>query len=263
MMLKIAIAQMYIALGQPEMNQVKVAQYAQRAAAAGVDVLIYPEMWQTGYALDQLPTLADRAGTNTQQLLAQLAKKYHLNIVGGSVATQQGEQFYNTMYVVDQMGQLVSTYHKAHLFGLMAEEQYIAAGNQKNTFELAGVPAAGVICYDIRFPEWLRTMMAEGPQQILYVVAEWPIQRIAQWQILLQARAIENQAFVVAANRVGRDHANQFGGRSMVIDPLGQIIAQASETDEALLIVTIDTADENAVRGQIPVFRDRRLELYD
>ena len=70
-------------------------------------------------------------------------------------------------------------------------------------------------------------------------------------------------SFCGAANRVGRDHANQFGGRSMVIDPLGQIIAQASETDEALLIVTIDTADENAVRGQIPVFRDRRPELYD
>ena len=129
MTLKIAIAQMDIALGQPEINQVTVAQYAQRAAAAGVDVLVYPEMWQTGYALDQLPTLADRGGASTQQLLAQLAKKYHLNIVGGSVATQQGEQFYNTMYVVDQMGQLVSTYHKAHLFGLMAEEQYIAAGD--------------------------------------------------------------------------------------------------------------------------------------
>lgn len=262
MTLKIAIAQMDIALGQPEINQVTVAQYAQRAAAAGVDVLVYPEMWQTGYALDQLPTLADRGGASTQQLLAQLAKKYHLNIVGGSVATQQGEQFYNTMYVVDQMGQLVSTYHKAHLFGLMAEEQYIAAGDHKNTFELAGVSAAGVICYDIRFPEWLRAMMTEGPQQILYVAAEWPIQRIDQWQILLQARAIENQAFVVAANRVGRDADNQFGGRSLVIDPLGQIVAQARDMDEALLVVTIDIADEKTVRGQIPVFHDRRPELY-
>ena len=105
-------------------------------------------------------------------------------------------------------------------------------------------------------------MMAEGPQQILYVAAEWPIQRIDQWQILLQARAIENQTFVVAANRVGRDADNQFGGRSLVIDPLGQIVAQARDTDEALLVVTIDIADEKTVRGQIPVFHDRRPELY-
>ena len=78
----------------------------------------------------------------------------------------------------------------------------------------------------------------------------------------MQARAIENQAFVVAANRVGRDAANQFGGRSLVIDPLGQIVAQASDTDEELLIMTIDTAEEKTVRGQIPVFHDRRPELY-
>lgn len=74
-----------------------------------------------------------------------------------------------------------------------------------------------MICYDIRFPEWVRTMMSSGPQAILYVSAEWPIQRIAQWQILLQARAIENQAFVVAANRVGSDRDNTFGGRSLVL----------------------------------------------
>lgn len=262
MKLKIAIAQMAIALGQPQVNQVTVKNYAQQAAAAGADVLVYPEMWQTGYALDQLDSLADQAGAKTQQLLAQLAQQYQINIVGGSVATQQGEQFYNTMYVVDQRGQPVSSYHKAHLFGLMAEEQYIAAGNHTNSFDLAGVPSAGVICYDIRFPEWLRTMMAVGPQQILYVVAEWPVQRIAQWQILLQARAIENQAFVVAANRVGHDADNQFGGRSLVIDPLGNIVAQASDMDDTLLVVTIDTEEEDQVRGQIPVFHDRRPELY-
>lgn len=263
MKLKIAIAQMAIALGQPEVNQATVKKYAQQAAAAEADVLVLPEMWSTGYAFEQLTTIADQGGARSQGFLSEIARQYQLNIVGGSVATQQGTSYYNTMYVVDDQGQRVSSYHKAHLFGLMAEEQYLAAGEQINTFTLAGVPAAGVICYDIRFPEWLRTMMAQGPQQILYVVAEWPIQRIAQWQILLQARAIENQTFVVAANRVGHDANNQFGGRSLVIDPLGQIIQQADDNDKALLVVTIDTADEQAVRGQIPVFHDRRPALYD
>lgn len=262
MTLKVAIAQMNIALGQPEVNEQTVAQYAQKASEAGADILIYPEMWNTGYALTDLPQLADNDGEQSRHLLARLAKTYQLNIVGGSVATMRDGRFFNTMFVFNQLGQQVSRYDKAHLFGLMNEEKYIAAGSQPNTFELAGVLSSGVICYDIRFPEWLRTMMSSGPQAILYVSAEWPIQRIAQWQILLQARAIENQAFVVAANRVGSDRDNTFGGRSLVIDPLGNIVAQGTDVDDMLVIADIDIADETAIRGQIPVFSDRRPDLY-
>ncbi|WP_188351304.1 carbon-nitrogen family hydrolase [Leuconostoc pseudomesenteroides] len=262
MTLKVAIAQMNIALGQPEVNEQTVAQYAQKASEAGADILIYPEMWNTGYALTDLPQLADNDGEQSRHLLARLAKTYQLNIVGGSVATMRDGRFFNTMFVFNQLGQQVSRYDKAHLFGLMNEEKYIAAGSQPNTFELAGVLSSGVICYDIRFPEWVRTMMSSGPQAILYVSAEWPIQRIAQWQILLQARAIENQAFVVAANRVGSDRDNTFGGRSLVIDPLGNIVAQGTDVDDMLVIADIDIADETAIRGQIPVFSDRRPDLY-
>jgi omega-amidase len=104
--------------------------------------------------------------------------------------------------------------------------------------------------------------MSQGPQEILYIVAEWPIQRIKQWQLLLQARAIENQTFVVAANRVGRDNDNTFGGRSLIIDPLGNIVQQASDDKVELLVAEININDEKAIRGEIPVFSDRRPELY-
>ncbi|MBZ5965107.1 MAG: carbon-nitrogen family hydrolase [Leuconostoc gelidum] len=262
MKLKIAIAQIDIALGNSKHNQQTVAYYAEKAAEVNADVLVYPEMWNTGYALTELTNLADINGQDSQALLSKLAKKYHLNIVGGSVATQQNHKFYNTMFVFDASGQKVSEYNKLHLFGLMNEEKYMSAGSTVNTFDLAGIKSAAAICYDIRFPEWLRTMMSIGPQEILYVVAEWPIQRIEQWQIMLQARAIENQTFVVAANRVGRDKNNVFGGRSLIIDPLGRVVQQAGDTQETLLISTIDTDDEKMVRGQIPVFDDRRPELY-
>ncbi|WP_220740386.1 carbon-nitrogen family hydrolase [Leuconostoc miyukkimchii] len=262
MTLKIAIAQIDIALGNPNKNQQTVENYAKKAADSGVDVLIYPEMWNTGYALTSLETLADNDGVATQNLLQKLAKQYHLNIVGGSVATQQNGKFYNTMFVFDSSGQKVSEYNKLHLFGLMNEEKYVSAGSSVNIFKLAGALSAGAICYDIRFPEWLRTMMAAGPQEILYIAAEWPIQRIEQWQIMLQARAIENQAFVVAANRVGSDDDNVFGGRSLIIDPLGQIVSQAGDDNEMLLVADIDIDDEKLVRGQIPVFDDRRPDLY-
>ena len=119
MKLTVAIAQIDIALAQPDINQLTVAQYAQKAGEAGVDVLIYPEMWRTGYALEQLVNLADEEGVKTQDLLSQLARQYHINIIGGSVATRQQDAFYNTMFVYDKNGHQVSTYNKLHLFGLL------------------------------------------------------------------------------------------------------------------------------------------------
>ncbi|QEA59057.1 carbon-nitrogen family hydrolase [Leuconostoc koreense] len=263
MALKIAVAQIDIVLGKPAINEQTVIEYAQQAATVGADILVYPEMWNTGYDLLNLEATADSQGQRSIKLLRTLAKKYRLNIVGGSVATAQAENnFYNTMFVFNDKGEQVSEYKKLHLFGLMNEEKFMSAGNKTNCFNLANVSSVGAICYDIRFPEWLRTMMSEGPQEILYIVAEWPIQRIKQWQLLLQARAIENQTFVVAANRVGRDNDNRFGGRSLIIDPLGNIIEQASDDKAELLVAEININDEKAIRGEIPVFNDRRPELY-
>ncbi len=259
MKLKIALAQIDIAFGQPTVNFAKVEDFIARASGK-VDVIVFPEMWNTGYALSELTELSDKEGKFTQNLLARLAKKYQINCVGGSVSTQKAEKFYNTSYIFDTSGNLVSTYDKVHLFGPMNEEKFIAAGNRENQFELAGVPSASVICYDIRFPEWLRTNMSQGAK-ILYVVAEWPVQRVRQWKILLQARAIENQAFVVAVNRVGSDLNNQFNGHSLIISPLGEIIVNAGE-NETLCFAEIDLSEIDSVRGEIPVFSDRRPELY-
>ena len=260
MTLKIALAQMDIAFGQPDQNFDKVAQFVEQASVKNADVVVFPEMWNTGYALTDLSKLADPNGQRTQNFLTALSKKYNINIVGGSVATSINQHFYNTSYVVDKIVNLLSTYHKVHLFGPMNEEKFISSGDQENVFELAGVTSSSLICYDIRFPEWVRTNMAQGAK-IFYVVAEWPQQRIEQWQILLQARAIENQAFVVAVNRVGADPDNAFNGHSLVIDPLGKILLDAGET-ESLQLVEIDVNQVDSVRGFIPVFDDRKPQLY-
>jgi predicted amidohydrolase len=217
-------------------------------------------MWNTGYALSKLTELADINGKFTQNLLHDLSLRYHINIVGGSVATQKNGIFYNTTYIFSNTGILVSQYDKVHLFGPMGEEKFIKAGQKENIFELAGVNSASVICYDIRFPEWIRTHMSQGAK-LLYIVAEWPIQRIQQWKILLQARAIENQAFIIAVNRVGADPDNIFNGHSLAINPLGEIINQPNES-ESLQIVEIDVNEVDNARGQISVFDDRRTELY-
>lgn len=142
----------------------------------------------------------------------------------------------------------------------MNEHKYLTAGDQENYFRLAGVPSASFICYDLRFPEWVRTVARHGAD-ILYFPAEWPAQRIEQWKIMLQSRAVENQAFVVAVNRVGDDPDNHFNGHSLVIDPLGKIIVDAGEKDD-LTMAEIDLDQLQKVRGPIPVFVDRRPELY-
>ncbi|WP_242360726.1 carbon-nitrogen family hydrolase [Limosilactobacillus antri] len=260
MKIKVALGQFNIQFAQPAANRARVRELVASAAAGNADVVVLPEMWNTGYALDALPRLADEDGRTTLALLQELARQYHIGIVGGSVAVKTGDRFVNRTLVVDPLGNLLGQYDKVHLFGLMAEDRYLVAGDQENYFRLAGVPSASFICYDLRFPEWIRTVARHGAD-VLYFPAEWPAVRIPQWKLLLQARAVENQCFVVAVNRVGDDPDNHFNGHSLAIDPLGRVLVDAGEHD-GVTFAELDLAQLATVRGPIPVFADRRPELY-
>jgi predicted amidohydrolase len=141
----------------------------------------------------------------------------------------------------------------------MNEEKFITAGATADHFTL-GVPASVAICYDLRFPEWFRRMASDGTQ-LFFLPAEWPTLRLPQFNALLAARAIENQAYVVAVNRVGNDPNNAFGGQSQVVDPFGERLLKLDDQPQ-VGIVTIDLDRIAAARQQIPVFTDRRPELY-
>ena len=257
--MKIACVQMDIAFGEPEVNFEKVEAYLQEAAANGAETIVLPEMWNTGYALTELEALADGNG-RTLEFLQDFAKQHSVNIVGGSVSTKKRDGFYNTMYVVDKTGNRVSEYDKAHRFGLMDEHIHLEEGAGLGTFELGGTVCGGVICYDIRFPEWIRAQALNGAK-VIFVPAEWPEARIDHWRILLQARAIENQCFIVAVNRIGSDPKNEFGGSSMVIAPWGEIRLDMAK-HEGVGYADIDLAEVEDVRKRIPVFADRREKLY-
>lgn len=260
MVMKIAVVQMDIAFGDLEKNFSKVERFAEEGAKEGADVIVLPEMWSTGYALEELDRLADENGERTKEWLSRLAIKYHVNIVGGSVATKKDGKFYNTMYVANRDGEMVAEYDKAHLFKLMDEHVYMSAGEQDNVFTMDGVKCGGVICYDLRFPEWMRTHVLKGAE-IMFIPAQWPEKRIDHWQLLLQARAIENQCYVVAVNRVGDDPNNAFNGHSMVIAPWGELLL-SNETSEGIYYAEIDLQEVGRVRETIPVFQDRRTDLY-
>ena len=260
--LRLALLQMPIEAGHPETNKKKLESMLEEAMSAQEkpDLILFPEMWNTGYALTEIDRLADRNGEETLAFLTAFAKKQGVYLVGGSIAEGREDGVYNTMFAIDREGRTIGQYSKIHLFRLMDEEKYLKAGNQPGQLAIEGEQAGMMICYDIRFPELARTL-ALGGAKLLFVPAEWPNPRLHHWRTLLTARAIENQMYVVACNRMGTSGETSFFGHSMVIDPWGEIIAEAGE-EETIVRAEIDLALVDEVRSRIPVFEDRRPSLY-
>jgi predicted amidohydrolase len=260
MPLHIALAQIDIAFGAPADNLAAVRALAATAAARGADVLVLPELWSTGYDLTRADELATALDAGLHNELAALAREQQIALVGSTLVRHQGQPTnMATVYAAD--GSLLASYAKLHLFRLMDEHRYLRAGAEPVVFAAPWGPTALAICYDLRFPELFRAYAVQGAALML-VPAEWPSVRIAHWRTLVQARAIENQCFVVATNRVGADPNNQFGGHSLVVDPWGQILVEGAETAE-LLFASLDLDMVQAVRQRIPIFADRRPDIYE
>ena len=251
---------MDIAFGDPIKNYQHAEKLIETAMEENPDIIVLPELWTTGYDLTRLDTIADRNAEKTIDFLKNAAKKYQVHFVGGSVANRGNLGVKNTLLIINNEGKLVQSYSKLHLFKLMDEHLYLEAGKEKGLFELDNRSFGGVICYDIRFPEWIRAHTAKGAEA-LFVVAEWPAPRLSHWRSLLIARAIENQCFVIACNRSGSDPNNEFAGHSMFIDPWGEVIAEAGAKEELLsAVIELDLVKD--IRKQIPIFEDRRPDLY-
>jgi predicted amidohydrolase len=251
---------MDIAFGDPIKNYENATKLLKKAMEQKPDIIVLPELWTTGYDLTRLEKISDKNAIETIKFLKSAAKNFQVHFVGGSVANQEETGVKNTLLVISKDGKLVHQYNKLHLFRLMDEHLYLEAGNEKGLFELENHQFAGVICYDIRFPEWIRSHTAEGAEA-LFVVAEWPAPRLPHWKALLIARAIENQCYVIACNRSGSDPNNQFAGHSLIIDPWGEVLAEADE-HEGILSTEIDLDRVKDIRKSIPVFDDRKPGFY-
>lgn len=253
---------MEIAVGDTEANFARLHRMMTEAASADPkpDVLVFPEMWNTGYALDRIGELADSNGERTKEVIGSFCREHSIHAVAGSIAEKREDGVYNTTYVFDREGRVTAQYSKVHLFRLMDEEKHLLAGDRLVRADIDGIPAGLQICYDIRFPELSRTY-ALGGAKLLFVPAEWPHPRLAHWRTLLLARAIENQTVVIACNRVGTSGTTSFFGHSMIIGPWGDILLEGGE-EEAILTADVPVAEVEAVRRKIPVFEDRKPGLY-
>jgi predicted amidohydrolase len=259
MQLTISLAQMDIELGDPAPNLAKAANWTAEAARRGSDLIVFPEMWTTGCDWPNIKTLAQQA--DVIEAVAALARQYKIWLNGSMVALDENGEPTNTSILFDPQGEQAGLYRKIHLFGVMDEDQYLAPGQHLTRVETAWGQSGLAICYDLRFAEMFRTYALQGVNMV-YLPAEWPHPRLAHWHTLLRARAIENQMYMVAVNRVGSDGTCDFFGHSAIIDPWGNAIIEGGE-QEVLLTATIDTDAVAAVRKKIPVFKDRRPDLYE
>lgn len=258
--MRISSIQMDVELGNPKANREKAARLVEEAMVNNPDVIVLPETWNIGFFPENHDELADSEGECTIDLLGRLAEKFGVNIIGGSVVNKMRGRIYNTSYSFDRQGKVIATYNKIHLFSPSHEDKHFEHGKELCTLELDGVKVGVIICYDLRFPELARSLALQGIQ-ILFVPAEWPHPRSHHWRTLAMARAIENQMFVVAVNGVGKAGETQYCGNSLIVDPWGEIIADAGE-EEIIITGDIDLSIIKDIRERINVFRDRRPEEY-
>lgn len=261
-MLDAGVLQFDVTIGDKRANFARVEALLAAEAAKGAlpRVLVLPELWSTGYALERIGELATPGGEAEAAFLGDLARKYGLWFVGGSVLASVPGGYANRAQVIDPEGRLVATYDKIHRIRLMEEDRYFLRGNARCRCDIDGVPSGIQICYDIRFPELSRRLALEGAT-VLFVSAEWPSLRIAHWSLLLRARAVENQLFVVACNRCGESRGTPFAGKSVILDPWGEPLWEAGG-DETLGRAVLDLEKVKSFREGLPCFDDRAPDLY-
>jgi omega-amidase len=258
-MFTVALAQMGVVAGQPDANLARVRAFAAQAREAGTDLLLLPELWLHGYDLERAEEWAAPLGEGGFIEMAELAREFGVH-TGGTLFERHDRGISNTAVLYAPDGTLMGFYRKVHLFRLMQEHRYLVPGDRAKLFPTPWGPTGFCICYDLRFPEFARTTALAGAV-LLLVPAQWPAERLDAWLTLVRARAIENELFVVACNRVGGQGDTVFPGRSCIVDPLGRVLTESDEW-ERLLVARIDLREVEAARRYLPVYEDRRPDVY-
>jgi len=261
MKLTVSLGQMDVKLGDVPANLATVEALTVEAIRRGSDLVVFPELWSTGYDLPYAANHAKPTGSGIFSTVASLAREQGIAIVGSMLSLLGDKQYGNTAVFFDRLGRNQGEYSKVHLFRLMDEDQYLTPGQRLALVDTIWGKIGLAICYDLRFPELFRTYALAGANATI-LPAEWPNPRLSHWRTLLRARAIENQMFVIACNRVGKTGDTSFFGRSCIVDPWGEIIVEAGE-QEILLTAEIDLSLVQSVRSKIPIFTDRRPDLYN
>lgn len=263
--LNIALIEQNIIWGDKQANITSIAQQI-NLLPKDIDLVILPEFFTTGFISKDLDSVSELAESNTERTISELKEiaRYNSVAIAGSFIARTADKFYNRAFVVEPSAD-VTFYDKRHLFSMSGEGEIFTKGERPMpTIRYRGWNIAIAICYDLRFPEWLRNR--DNSYDLLVIVANWPKARAYPWKHLLIARAIENQCYVAAVNRIGTDNYNiEYSGDSMIIDYKGNIIADINSTDNFKSLIPtphntitrrVDLPSLNSFRTKFPVWKD-------
>jgi omega-amidase len=261
--MKIAAAQISCVLGDRQANLGKVRDFSVRAKKAGVELIVFPEMIDTGYSMPVIQKHAAPWNDGAVPELQKIAKELSLAILAG-VSDRDGPRIYNAQVFIDAGGNVWAKYRKTHLVTAapLDERPVFTAGDAFVSCKIDKFNLGLTICYDLRFPEVCRALAVEQCADVFVNSSAWPFPRLEHLRILALTRAIENQCYLILANRVGTDDGVTFCGTSAIIDPYGVIVAAASADREELIRAEISAEVINSVRKRMAVFEHRRPDLY-
>ncbi|MEU0407858.1 carbon-nitrogen family hydrolase [Streptomyces griseorubiginosus] len=227
---------------------------------AGADLVVLPELWSTGaFAFEEFGREAEPLRGPTYEAMAKAASDAGVWLHAGSIPEQAPDgTLYNTSLFFSPSGELAASYRKIHRFGFdKGEAVLMGRGEDLVTVRLPGTTVGVATCYDLRFPELFRGLVDAGAETLV-IPAGWPERRRAHWTLLAQARAVENQAFVLACGTAGTHAGVPQAGHSIVVDPWGEVLAEAGAGEE-VLTVEFDPGKVAATREQFPALKDRVL----
>jgi predicted amidohydrolase len=249
--LRVATIQSRLHWENPEAN---LAQFTAKLQAISqpVDVIVLPEMFTTGFSMNT--ALAEEPGGPTMQWMHEQAQLKNASICGSMMLRNKHNEVYNRLIWMNPEGTYVA-YNKKHLFSIGSEHQHYKPGNEKVIVTCKGFRIQLLVCYDLRFPVWIRRTPQHDYDALLFV-ANWPERRSEHWQALLKARAIENQSYVIGVNRVGEDgNGITHSGETSVFDPSGRTLYTQSHVEE-IAIHTLSLANVTNYRNEFQAWRD-------
>ena len=255
--MKTALLQLNSIWESPQQNYDRAAELISIAAAQGSDIAVLPEMFPTGTSSNTELT-AESANGPTEAFLAEAARKHSLNILAGFAlrGNARGDKARNIAAVYNRNGERVALYTKLHPFSPALEHQQYEAGAAPVVFMLEGTACGIFICYDLRFPEAFRCIAKSV--QAIFIIANWPRSRVEHWEVLLRARAIENQCYIIGVNRTGYDgNGLYYSGCSQIIDPWGNILCHGSDR-EPVVIGEFDPQEANRFRAKYKFLQDMK-----
>jgi omega-amidase len=256
--LSVALGQVFSRPADLDANLALAWRWAREASSRGAEVLCLPELFDWGY---DLKALSEQGASQKSLELAEVARETGLHLIAGVAVGAGGAGLRNSSLHFSPDG-AQEAYAKVHLFegGKDSERPLFLPGQGRSLWTVGGRKAAPLICYDLRFPELARSLALDGAE-ILFVSSARPASRTEVFRVLNQARAIENQLFVVSANLCGQSGSGHFAGHSIVVAPDGRILAEGG-LEESLLFAELDFSLVAKARNHLPCFQQRRPDAY-